>query len=214
MKQLLEKDLLWKQYRRANAALGAVKALHGAYFETTLKDKLPALIRAVDDAELHLVTRALCIFPECWEMLSADLKNRLESYVVALPSEHLQALDELLAFHPLKIQAEQRARKVTRKELDDVVFFILPNALIERAIDLYLSSKNFAEANNFAKVLAPYLADFSASQQERLLKGVAANGEVLHSFEFGTVVASLRNTKAIPLEQFDALLQDNGLGIV
>lgn len=211
MKQLLEKDLQWKKYRRAKAALGAVKALHGAYFETTLKDKLPALIRAVDDAELHLVTRALCIFPECWAMLAADLQNRLESYVVALPSEHLETLDELLEYEPLKEHAERRAKMVTRKELKDMAFFILPNALIERAIDLYMSSRNFAEANDFAKTLAPYIVDFSASQQERLLKGVAANGEVLHSFELGTVISSLRNTKAIPLEQFDALLEDNGL---
>jgi hypothetical protein len=211
MKQLLEKDLQWKKYRRAKAALGAVKALHGAYFETTLKDKLPALIRAVDDAELHLVTRALCIFPECWAMLAADLQNRLESYVVALPSEHLETLDELLEYEPLKEHAERRAKMVTRKELKDMAFFILPNALIERAIDLYMSSRDFAEANDFAKTIAPYIVDFSASQQERLLKGVAANGEVLHSFELGTVISSLRNTKAIPLEQFDALLEDNGL---
>lgn len=211
LKQLLDKATDWKQRRRAHAALGAVKALHGSHFEATLKDKLPALFRAVQDRDLNLAARLVCALPETWPMLPTDVQHRLENYVKNLPSAHLGDIDDLLECAPFKANAARRAARVTKAQLKDLTFFVLPAALIERSIDLYLASANFAEANDFATTLAPYLSDFSAAQQERLLKGVASNGEVLHSFELATVVGSLRQTEAVPLKKFEALLKGNGL---
>lgn len=211
VKDLLETATEWKQRRCATAALGAVKALHGGHFETTLKDKLPALMRAVGDEELHLSTQFLCDFPECWVSLPADVRQRLWSFVEHLPSEHLDDIGVLLETDPFKIPATRRVKRVTREEFESLVLFDLPAALVERAIDLYLSSTNFAEANGFAKALARYSGDFSAKQQERLLMGAAENGEVLHSFELGTVITSFRKTEAISPVEFETLLENYGL---
>lgn len=211
VKQFLEAATEWKQRLRAKAALGAVKALHNGHFETTLKDKLPALIRAVDDAELHLSTRFICAFPECWALLPTDVRNRLVGFVENLPSEDLSEIDVLLKADPFKAEATRRAALITREEFRTLVLFELPEALVERAIDLYLSSRHFADANDFAKTLAPYLGDFNAQQQERLLLGVSGNGEVLHSFELGGVITSFRKAGKVSPDKFETLLKNHGL---
>ena len=212
VKQLIDASTHNKQRWRARAALRAVKVLHASQFESALKEKLPALVRGIDDSGLHLVTSFICDFPECWTNLPADAQHRLEGFVDDLPSRHLDALEELLECQPLKAPAERRARFITRKELAGAfIFFVTPPAVCERSIDLYLASNSYADANEFAKTLVRYADDFSAEQQERLLEGIAKNGEVRHSFEVATVIATLRKTERIPLVKFESLLKGHGL---
>ncbi|HZZ93002.1 MAG TPA: hypothetical protein VFE23_10590 [Usitatibacter sp.] len=215
---VLVKDLLtagtdYKQVFRARAALGAVKALHGSQFELSLKEKLPALVEGLHDKDLHLAVRFVCRFPECWSHLPAGSQHRLEAYVESLPAKDIDELEEILECPHLKRQGEVRARRITRAEATGMsfMFFAMPSAVVDRLIDLYLQSSNYAEANGFAKTVAEHVGNFSVAQQERLIKGIRANGEILHSFEVGTVIAALRKSEQIPPLRFEALLEEHGL---
>lgn len=215
---VLVKDLLTagtdlKQVFRARAALGAVKTLHNVQFELALKEKLPALVEGLPDKQLHRASRFVCRFPECWPHLSVGTHHRLEAYVESLPALHIDDLDELLLCPHLKRQAEIRTRRITRAEATEMlfVFFTMPGPVGDRLIELYLQSKNYAEANEFAKTIAEHVGDFSVAQQERLIKGIGDNGEVLHSFEVGTVMAALRKSERIPTTRFEELLEQHGL---
>jgi hypothetical protein len=213
VKELLTASTDYKQVFRARAALGAVRALHISQFELALKEKLPALIEALHDKHLGLASRFVCRFPECWSHLPASSQHRLEAYVESLPAKDIDDLEELLECPHLKRQAEIRTRRITRAEATSelFLFFTMPSAVVDRLIDLYLTSSNFAEANGFAKTVAENVGDFSVAQQERLIKGIEANGEVLHSFEVGAVIAALRKSKRMPSARFEALLNEHGL---
>lgn len=204
-------DWEWQSLSRVYAALGAVRALHVAIFEACLAEKLPSLLRQLSDDELY---RGIAVFrrvPDCWKHLPPDLQNHFENFVRGLPPKHLDELDFLLEYPPLKEKAAVRLSLATRQELRDTAFWDLPMQVADRFVSLYLESKNFAEANDWAKQISLNAWALSVSQQRTLIAGISKNDEVLHSFEVGTVIKHLRQTKKIPPALFESLLTENGL---
>ena len=201
----------WKSESRVYAALGAVRALHVTTFEASLAEKLPYLLRQLSDDQLY---RGITVFrkvPDCWKHLPSDLQNRFENFVCELPAKHLNEIDFLLDYPPLKDKAAARLSVATRQELRATAFWDIPMQVVDRVISLYLQSKNFAEANDWAKEISLYASALSAFQQRTLIAGIPKNNEVLQSFEVGTVINRLRQTKTIPPHSFESLLTENGL---
>lgn len=211
LKQALAADIEWKHRSRTYAALGAVRSLHPAMFETAIHEKLTPLFRVVEDDKLNLVILLLSKVSDCWHQLEPDVCHRIENYVLDIPADNLDDLEFLLSFQPLRKQAVGRLAKATKKELQQNLFFELPNEVAEKFIDLYLASKNYAEANEWAKEISIYASDFSAEQQRRIIEGINNNSQVSFSIEVGGVLRKFRQTNKILPSEFDVLLESAGL---
>ncbi|MDO8943538.1 MAG: hypothetical protein Q7U75_10160, partial [Desulfobacterales bacterium] len=53
--------------------------------------------------------------------------------------------------------------------------------------------------------------DFTTAHVKRLLVESAKNVQITGSFGFETLVPALRSKEIVPVEEFDALLRENGL---
>lgn len=212
VKCLLKEKIDWKKRQRVVAALRAVAELHRVQYEATLAEKLSTLLRTLEDAELVNATGFLEAIPDSWQHVEVDCRQRLKSFVAALPADHLEDLGFLLKFEPLRQPAESRVNHATRAELKNTLFFDgLPVKLADRYIELYLDSNSFDQANEWAKDLSLYTPSLSKDQIMRIVTSVQKNQQVLNSFELEALLTRLRSLKTIPEGEFDALLHANGL---
>jgi hypothetical protein len=131
--------------------------------------------------------------------------------VANLPGDDLDEIDFLLGYVPLQIQARHRVAIATKQELSSVIYFDMPNEVADRFISLYLEAKSFDEANDLAKELFFYTGDFKPDHVRRILAGAAKNAQVTGSFQIGSLINSLRARKTLPADEFEKLLNDNGL---
>lgn len=211
LKHLFSGELERKARWRYMAALHAIFELHPQAFSNTVNQSLTVLVRAVPDGALNLVTDFLTQFRECWDAIEQDAKTRVENYVRDLPANQLEDLEALLQFPAFAEQARSRIHSTTREELVNTLFFSLPEPVGDRVVELYLNSRNFFEANEFAKYLGTYKTDLTESQQRNLLEGAAVNEQVLNSFELAGLVAALRETGKLSVDDFEDLLDANDL---
>lgn len=206
LKSCLSGDIDWKARRRYLAALLAVERIHSDSFRSAVQEKITAMFRAIPDERLHLMTWLLCQVNQLWDATEEDVRNRLENYVHALPEERLEDAPELLRTPFLSEVAASRINRATRGELSKMLYFDMHEIIADRYVHLYCNSQNFDQANSFGKQIAIYASDFTAEQQRRLIVEAAQNGQITDSFEFGSVIAALRQSGVIPRDQFEELL--------
>ncbi len=211
IKKLLKEDVDRKHKRRIAAALNATFELHPHGHSSAFSEKLSPLLRSLDDAELNRVIAFFELTKDTWQYVECDVRQRIENFVSALPSDLIYDIDFLLLFAPLRKQALSRVAVATDEELKETTFFILPSEVTDRFITIYLDSSNFDQANEWAKHLAIHASDFSEDQIRRIVTSAAKNDQVLYSFELGALLSVLRSRKKIPEEDFDGLLKANGL---
>jgi len=207
---LLEKSD-YKRRSRISAALRATSILHPALFASTLGEKLSPILRQVDDAELMTTLNFFGEVKDCWQFVGVDVKQKLINFVSNLPAKFFDDIELALRIPELKPSAETRIKRATRKELTEAFFFSVPEPVVNRYIDIYLSSSSYDQANSWAKQMIANVEDFSADQARRILENVTGNGQVLGSFELGSLINVLRKHKILPQEEFDNLLRSNGL---
>jgi hypothetical protein len=210
-KALLKDKPDWKRRSRISAALQAIQELHPAYCSKALVETLSNMFRAVPDAELLATINFLQNVPDSWQYLEADVRQRLENYVSDLPSHDIDEVDFLLRYVPLQVYARRRVKVATKQELRDKVPFDLPTEVADRCIDLYLESRSFDDANDWAKFLIIYSGDFTADHVRRLLQNAGKNAQILGSFQFGHFVNKLRSHEKLPNHEFESLVQQNSL---
>jgi hypothetical protein len=211
IKRVLRDHVDWNPRRRSVAALRAVAMLHPQQYGKTLADKLSAVFRSVDDVDLFEGIYFLGHVDDCWQYLDDDVRQRLQNYVVALPAKHLEEMDLLLKIAPLRQFAESRIHAATRAELKGTMFFEVPGVVADRFITIYLESKSFDQANEWAKQLSNIASDFSPDHVRRIIMNATSNGQVLESFELGPLLNAFRARKKLSAEEFDLLLNEHDL---
>ncbi len=210
-KTLLKEKPEWKRRTRIAAALQAIQELHPAECSKAIADKLSAMFRAVVDAELLATINFLKSVPDSWPYLDADVRQRLQNYVDSLPAVDLDEVDFLLKYAPLQVQARHRVRVATKKELCDTLFFDLPADVADKYIALYLESRSFDDANEWARQMAIHTDDFTADHIRKLLAGMSKNDQILGSFQIAPLIGNLRSRKKLREDEFESLLHENGL---
>jgi hypothetical protein len=210
-KTLLKDKPEWKRRSRIAAALQAIQELHPAQCSKALAEKLSALFRAVSDPDLLSTINFIKGVPDSWQHLDADVRQRLQNYVSNLPAAELDEVDFLLKYAPLQVQARQRVRVATKKELRDTLFFDLPAEVADKYITLYLESRSFDDANEWAKHMAIHTDDFTADHVRKLLANMSKNEQIMGSFQIGPLIGNLRSRKKLPEDEFESLLHEHGL---
>jgi len=211
-KTLLNDKPEWKRRTRISAALQATQQLHPDQYSRALSEKLSTMFRNVADAHLITTIKFLQDVPDTWQFLGPDVRQRLQNYVTKLPGDDLDEVDFLLGYVHLQAQARHRVRVATKKELSNTMFFDMPKEVADKFISLYLESKSFDDANDWAKQMLVYTVDFTADHIRTLLTNAAKNSQVLNSFQIGPLISNLRSKKKIPNDEFEKLLTDNALG--
>lgn len=211
IKKLLKEDVGWKHKRRVAAALNATLELHPHGYGAAFAEKFSPLLRSLEDIELKRVIAFFQLTTDTWLYVEGDVRQRIESFVSALPSDLIDDVDFLLSFVPLRKQTLSRIAVATREELKDTLFFILPTEVSDRFITMYLESRNFDQANEWAKHLAIHASDFNQDHIRRIVTCAAKNEQILYSFELGALLNAVRSRKKISEEEFDDLLKANGL---
>jgi hypothetical protein len=195
---------------RAYGALGAVRNLHAKIFDAVLAEKLSSLLEALPDAGLSRAIRFLEEIEDSWRHLVPGVQHRLENFVSNLPSGEMVWIDSAISIKPLYGCAVKRLARTTRDEIKSAALLELPPEIADRYIDLYLSSKNYSEANEWAKEISLYAPYFDALQQKRILEGAAKNTEIMHSNGLIFVIKKLRQTERLPIHDFERTLKECG----
>lgn len=214
IKTILKEKSDWNRHRRLAAAAQAIADLHPQQYRQTLSEKLSPLFRTVEDIDLHRAVEFLRLVVDSWQHLDADIRHRLQSYVEVIPSDRIEDLGFILDYEPLRPHAEKRISSATRAELKGTLFIDrMPKQVVDRFVALYLDSKSFDQANEWGRQISFHISDFMPEHVQRILTNVAKNPQVLGSFELASLVNSLRMSQKIPVDEFDALLKGNDLGM-
>lgn len=211
VKVLLKEKPDYKRRMRINAALAAIRELHPAPFSATLTDRLSALFRGLPDPLLSSATYFLRDVGDTWPYLDPDIHLRIQNYVIGLPEVDLDDLEFLLKYQPLQKQARTRVQKITRKEIENILFFDMPTEVADQFITIFLTSTSFDDANACAKQMMLHSTDFTKDHITRLLASSSKNPQVRGCFQLGALIAKLRGRKRIPEKEFEELLVKNDL---
>jgi len=212
-KVLLTENNEWKKRTQRVAAIKAVDSLHHAASSKAKKDTLSKLFRGVEDKDIPSAIRFLISLKDSWEYLEGDIQQKLRRFVLDLNTENFSRfIESLIEYQPLKAQAQLRLRRASKQDLKGIwLGFGTPTEVLDKIIDVYLQSKTYDEANDWAKDLSQIGSDFSAEQIRKMLSGIAENDLITGSFQLGALISSLRTPNVLPEEKFEALLQENGL---
>lgn len=211
VKALLNDNPDYKRRLRLETAILATSQLHPQLFSTTLRERLSVLVRAIPDERLSAVTYFIRDVRDCWQYLEADVVQRIKSYVQMLPAKDFEDLEFLLQWPETRAQAQHRVNLATRNEIHNAMFFGMPKEIVDRFINIYLSSASFDEANACAKQLILVTSDFDHDHIRKLLVGAGRKSQVLGSYELGPLIANLRGKKRLPADEFEKLLNENNL---
>ncbi|HBT6252246.1 TPA: hypothetical protein MCD41_005421, partial [Klebsiella quasipneumoniae] len=166
---------------------------HYKLYSSTLNDKISDITRHLPKPENSYI-KILKFIPNSWVFLEDDLKLKFKNYIKDIPSENISELDEFINFKFLKDESIYRINRITRKE-SIVHRFFLPNEIIlNKLIDIYIKSRDFAEANEFYPVVEDHIGLYSIEQLRTLLKGSLSNSQVYNSNKFPILLRSLYNS--------------------
>lgn len=197
---------------RRTSALKAIEVLHPGVYASAVKSKLSSLIRALQDDSLSSALSSVSDIPGAWVSLEADVSQRLLGYVRNLPAKRVGSLEWLVAFPPLAKEAKARLARATRKELRDALFLSVDGEIADRYIELYVGSRSYDEANDWAKEIIGNIDEFNEAQIRALISNGSGNPEVTGSFRFSDVIQASQKTGRLAQEDFDELLRASGLG--
>lgn len=195
--------------RRYSAALNALRRRSRAAVDAMFAGKLPDIVRQLSDADLFRVIRFLAHVEDTWQYLAGDIQAKVEVYTERLPSDRELFFGIPLALAVPDLEAAARRRIAIASDQDlSLLIKVIPHVPLEdRAIELYLQSFSFDEANHLGDDLIIPLADrLDRAQIELLVEGMQLNFQIGGSFARPRVLAALRRTAKIPEEEFDELI--------
>ncbi|QLL15371.1 hypothetical protein [Pseudomonas chlororaphis] len=207
LKKLLRTDLDPKEQGRAVTALNAVEVMHKEVYDETIDNSFSSFARALEPTHLYRVFPLLTKLTDGWDMLDADIQQKIAAFVEDLPEKLFNTLDPILNFTPLAEFTNKRVAKAVRTELG-LSFFSTPSRpLIDRVIELFGGSVNFDQANAFGAVVLSYIGFFSREQIEEIIKVSGQNGQVKYSRVIPAVIKRLYLTGKATDDDVDAWLK-------
>lgn len=211
LKKLINDAKDYKEISRVATALNAIGVIYNEHYSNTLKEKLSSIVRSIEADKLNRVTPLISRVKDSWSYFDADVKQKFQSYVESLPKDKFEDIDIFLSIDGLQKPAEKRLRVATRAELDEPLFFVVPEQVSNRIIELYAQSKNFDQANSFASTVTRYASDYSRDQIKRIIKACGENEQIEYSFEIGTVINAIRKNKYVSDDEVDGWLVESKL---
>jgi hypothetical protein len=76
------------------------------------------------------------------------------------------------------------------------LFIEIPSIVVDRFVELYLESRDFKQADEFASEIRTLAESFSAEQQHRILAGIQTNNQLLYSVTLPSVINALQGNQS------------------
>jgi hypothetical protein len=212
IKNLVKGHHDYKQVMRYQAAFKGVRDMHPVACKSILEGELDKqLSPLVAAGKLGDVFRFVMNEAALWDYLNDDTQVRLRTYVENIPSDCFDSLESAFGIEVLKEGAMKRIARATIEDLEWSFWIVLPQPVADRIIDQYGRAKNFDDANAWGKIIKGQSVEFSAQDILKIIVSAAKNEQILGSFELPAVIHSLKQSKAIPEDQFNTMLAANGL---
>lgn len=183
---------------RATTALAAVKQMHPQLWTSEFPPAFNLQVSNLrdDDALNRAISLIVYNLPmKYWSELTGVQQERLVNYVKNAPVELLDDFEVLLSLggehSSLKVAAEERIARCSFAELKDIGWLLaIPEQALGRALDIYASSRDFAEANEFGRYLRAIIPDCIGVEKHtnKFLNAIKRNDQVYYSNELGGVV--------------------------
>jgi hypothetical protein len=161
----------WRARYRIKAAVMAVVQLHPRISDSTIRERLPDLLRNLPDESFAFGLWTLFSLETDWNILPGDLQAKFEQFVTELPTDEFYNIGELLEYSPLKHFAELRANRASTSDVD--MLYEMPSIVADRCVKLLLEATNAEETYVWSSRIQLHAKDFSADQQRRILRGIA-----------------------------------------
>lgn len=205
-------------FRRVEAAIQATLRLHPTPAREVIANEFPGIARAVADANLLCLLRAV----EGTEILAAamtdDLVQRLRQYLGRVPTKDKVPAVFIALFVPfLREDGAKAAATLTTDELADGIKrspsrVRKDDPLVDRALALYLSSATYDSANTRAqKLILPIAPKLSAMQVTKILAEARNHSELSGAHTTRTVLQALRDANIIPADEFNRRAREGAL---
>lgn len=208
IKSLLLGDLNKVQVLRHYSALNAIRQMHLDIVNQTMGEKLSDAMQRVGDQDLNKCLFFLYKVEDSWNYLRKDLHIKLCSYVRKLPDDKLkEGLINALSIGPLRQDALLKVNILDEDHLLIALSWGPDPAYLERAIQLYVESKNFSEANNRAEnLIIPFASELSPSGIETIIRASQENSQIRNSNTKSRVIQAIRDADIVPGEEISAMM--------
>ncbi|MBU9576750.1 hypothetical protein QZM92_27800 [Burkholderia multivorans] len=188
-------DISLERIQRAEFALFVLRDMHPEPWNRLIPEILTTIIPTLqDDKQLIKATLYLgkSTGSQLWAHVSEANRLRLSTFVENYPSEELSDLEYLISTsHPLHTAATKRIKQASADDLfNNGLWFEAPTVVIDRLLELYGVTSNFADANNFAKRLRHTLLDSKEPEKhfDTLVRIAKSNKQVRDSIQFPILV--------------------------
>lgn len=192
--------------------LNAISAMHYEEYKNAMRSHLSKQVELLPDLDLHRALQPICKLQDSWHVLDFAQRDRLRRYVNSLPPVHIDELNELLDYSPLKEAATARVTRLSLDELDKAYLVWLHTKVMDRLIELSLYAKSPEAATKAIRNIVVYKRDLTSAQIVRLLTAINENQYLVTSGELGNLIACFKDSRAISFTVLKDALSKSGLG--
>ncbi|MBO1531921.1 hypothetical protein J3492_11975 [Psychrobacter sp. F1192] len=150
-------------------------------------------------------------YNDSWAYLENFVQVKLNAFVKDLPESHIDDLEYLLNYEPVKISAEERLKKAKMSELVNIIPFNIDSRIIDRMIEIYGHSDNYYSANGWVKEAIVFVFEFSPEHVENIIEVASKNSQIIHSNEYPRLIRAIRSKNIISEDKLNGLLKDNDM---
>lgn len=177
LKRLFKDDekLTQSQTKRLSAALGAISKLNNKLYNVTLRQKLHELLATAIEGNLKRIIPIITIHNNIWAFVDVANKTRIDAIIESMDVANLQkyrVLDASEASAEIYAKTKALLTKLEPKDLESLLTNHISPLYINEAIQLFIESKNFDQAESRGTNIILKIAGLLTSEQlETLLTG-------------------------------------------
>ncbi len=203
----LKGDLPARDLSKRVAAIQAALRLQREVFLGMIKSHLPKALSKTPDPGLKCLLLLLRKMPELNDAIDPGLRARLTRCVQVAPQDDLPiVVTAALGLSDFKEVCLTRVAGLGSNAIATIVSMRrnnTPEPVIDRALQLYETAGNFADANDTGdELLKPCLKAFSKPQVLRLFDIADKNGQVRGSTTFDDLVSTIRDYDILTADEF------------
>lgn len=197
----------------AMVALAAALQMFPEKAEQRFKQQVNKAVRDVPDASFSYAAAILEHVESAWNLLDADCKNKVESYIAnAAAADVIRGLGRLSKIPALTPASQRRVVALTFDELVKAIGdYELGSLARDSAIKFLGESRSYNRVNDvMTQAIFPLFEHLTVEDLKRIIKLPTETGaDMPGARAYGTFIQKLRETNAIPEAELNALLIAN-----
>jgi hypothetical protein len=172
------------------------------------------IFRSLDDNELPYAIALVVSVPECWRALFETHRRKLVEYMLHGPLEMVANLAERAPqLEELREAVAERVKLSDTSKLSVLIKGGLRELAVNRAVEIFSSSRNWAAANSAApNLIIPLLMNLTPGHIKHIIDASSKEGVDLRSSGgFAEFLKRVREEHLIGEDDLDGMLEKNHL---